>query len=845
MTEIYGIYNGQGITETTFNHLSSEEKNKVLTGEVLQTALQGKKEAKIIINAKEYDLTTEQGKLALGDYLISCGFSYTEVTNLIDNPMGLTQEKLNDIQTRLNTNEAEAAQKKGRANNVLIMDADRYAKLEPFKEQEHLENPFEKNVKTNYPQADYPDLYKKDGSINEKKVWKQVQNDLFFEVYTGKTEKQRIAELTAQGKSEEEAKKSIDAQNKAFLKQLETAERYQNEGKPIDEATQKFLDCKDGAKDFTSQMKKFKENIDKCYERINNAIDKMNSWDWNKDLNEEQREKIRKAVADYNFAQESNGGTSIDMFDENGNLKDKNLLYQFVMDHITGTDAQVNKSAKKGNFFQKIFKKENKEFTEKRAARELGLEKKDIEKMGFDWENQINWGTVVIDGLKGGAVATLLALPTRTSKTSTDSDTATAHAEATAIADAQATASATAVADTGEIVIDADVPYEGAVDYQVNGETVMEIPYGGVTDFFMKLPGKIVENTVTNTVSNTVVATATDTATATADAQATATTSAVLPAAIIGTITASINSMINQGVNGQEKDIFNNNLYYTLSKKGSSRQLQSGDDVATYCGLNPGSSEFKMARDIANYYFDDKGTFHSQEFLTDWHYNGGYDSKYLNSQEAAVWLQKLKERGPIKTFKPDNQVSGVFNETPGQSYSISGVTAKDLGGLARQGATGTHSADTIYDFAEGLTGEVIVEMKDDQTPINFNSPDIIRGFDHSNEYNQMHEYKYEKLTSDEIAQAKRDGKLPANLAENAVIYRLASVTDHSNNEKSIISRHEELFQLDKVETNATNNQISSYGYRLVQTNGFAGYNRSAINSLGTINKKITRLNSGQ
>lgn len=90
----------------------------------------------------------------------------------------------------------------------------------------------------------------------------------------------------------------------------------------------------------------------------------MNDWDWNKDLNASQRDKIKKAVENYGIDQNMPNLYN-DMFDENGNLKNKNMLYQFVMDRVTGTDAQVNKSAKRVDFLQKFSKNKMKNIQKK------------------------------------------------------------------------------------------------------------------------------------------------------------------------------------------------------------------------------------------------------------------------------------------------------------------------------------------------------------------------------------------------------------------------------------------------------------------------------------------------
>lgn len=835
-SEIFGLYNGQAITKTAYNHLSETERAQVVTGDALQTALQGKKEMKITINGTKYDLSTQAGKNALGDFLVKNGYEFSEVMSMLENPLGIDMGK---IKEKLDIHDADPANKKGRADNVLLLDADRYAKVEPFSEQPTLpENQFFNSLKETFPKEKYPKLYKKDGSLNEGKAWKELEKEALFEGFYGKSRKDRIAELIAQGKSQESAEAVVNAQNAQILKVEENIERKRMQDSSYEptEEEQKILDARTGAHDLIKNMKTLKKNVDKSTKRINNAIDKMNSWDWNKDLNKDQQERIRNAVLTYSKDQarainpNASEAEQLEIynaiFDENGNVpkEKKNAFYQFMMDYVVGTDGQVNKSAKKGNFFQKLFQKRNMEGTEKRASRELGMDKKDIEKMGFDWEGQINWGKALLDGIPAGALGAVFGAAL--SRSDASSDSATAHAEAKI--DAQD--------------ISGETPYSGSVDYMVNGEVVMQIPYNGVVKCLHHIPGAF----------------ASDSQTATAFSEAKV--SAVLPSALIATGAAVLNSAVDQGINGNEADVFNNNLYQVLSTKGDVALAQDPDDptgntpidipsgVAKRAGLKPGTAEFRLASDIVKYYIDDKGEFHKTEFLTDWQYNGGYDSKYLNKEEAAMWLNNLKERGPIKSNTPNNQVTGNISVTGPLAYSINAFTGKDQGGLARTGATGTHASNTTYDFAEGLSGEVITSMKDPNASVT-EQPDIIRGFDHSNQYGDVHEYRYEQLTSGEIEEAKRQGQLPRNLASDAVIYKLVSVVDHAHTDAdgkpiSIKSNHVELFQLESTEQNVNDN-VTSNAFRLIQPKGFAGYNRSAILSIGTINELITRLNGGQ
>ena len=827
--QIFGIYKGQAITEATYNHLSDAEKSQVLTGEALQEALRGKNEMKITINGTEYDLSTEAGKTNFTVYLAQHGYAADEIIALLDNPLGID---MNKIKEKLDINDANPANRHGRADNVLLLDIDRYAKVEPFTPQPKVpENQFLEELKQMFPKAKYPKLYKKDGSLNERKAWKELEKELLFEGFYGKSRQDRIAELVTQGQSQESAETVVDAQNAQILRVEENIERKraQDPSYQPTEEEQRILNARTGAHDLIKHMKKFKKNVDNSTKRINNAIQKMNNWHWT-DLKKDQQDKIRNAVLAYSkdqaLAVNPNASETEQLamynaiFDEVGNVPDekKNAFYQFMMDYVVGTDGQVNKSAKKGNFFQKLFQKRNMEGTEKRASRELGLDKKDIENMGFDWEGQINWGKALLDGLPAGALGAVFGAAL--SNSDSDSNSATAHAEARV--DAQDI--------TGE------TPYSGSVDYMVNGEVVMQIPYNGVVQCLHHIPGAF----------------ASDSQTATAFSEAKI--SAVLPSALIATGAAVLNSAIDQGINGNEADVFRGNLSQILQTKGQDSLTQKPGDpqaehssnyipenVALLAGIKPGTDEFTLACKIVEYYVDDKGKFHKTEFLTDWQYNGGYDSKYLNKEEAAVWLNDLKKRGPIKA--PDNQVVGNINIVDPQAYRINAFTGKDQGGLERPGATRTHSPNTTYDFAEGLSGEVLTGMKDPNAEVT-QQPDIIRGFDHSNQYNDMHEYRYEKLTQAEIDAAKRQGQLPRNLASDAVIYKLVSVVDHAHNGISIKANNVELFQLEATVQNVNGNETSN-AFRLIQPPGFAGYNRSAILSIGTINELITRLNGGQ
>lgn len=832
--QIFAIYNGQAITELAYNNLSTAERAQAITGDDLQTALQGKKEMKVTINGTEYDLSTESGKINFTVYLAQHGYNAGEITALLDNPLGID---MNKIKEKLDTHDANSANRQGRADNVLLLDADRYAKVEPFSEQPTLpENQFFNALTEMFPKDKYPKLYKKDGSLNEGKAWKELEKETLFEGFYGKSRKDRVAELVAQGQSEENAQIIVNAQNAQILKVEENIQRKkaQDTGYQPTEEEQRILNARTGAHDLIKNMRTFKKNVDKSTKRINNAIQKMNNWHWS-NLKKDQQDKIRNAVLAYSKDQAlaiNPNATETEqlaiyntIFDENGSVPDdkKNAFYQFMMDYVVGTDGQVNKSAKKGNFFQKLFQKRNMEGTEKRASRELSLDKKDIENMGFDWDGQINWGKALLDGVPAGVLGGVFGAAL--SHRDTDSDSATARAEAKV--DAQN--------------VSEKNPYSGSVDYMVNGEVVMQIPYNGVVECLHHIPGAFASDTQT------------------ANANAEAKVSAILPSALIATGAAVLNSAIDQGINGNEADIFQGNLSQILQTKGQETLTQKPgeptaehsssyipENVATLAGVKPNTPEFQLACEIVKYYIDEDGQFHKTEFLTDWQYNGGYDSKYLNKEEAAVWLNNLKERGPIKLNKPNNQVTGNMNVQDPLAYSTNAFTGKDQGGLARAGATGTHAPTTTYDFAEGLNGEVLAQMKDPNATVT-KQPDIIRGFDHSNQYKDVHEYRYEKLTSAEIAQAKRDGKLPNNLADDAVIYKLVSVVDHNHQDNgrpmSIMSDHDEFFQLEDTEQ-SVNGQVTSNAFRLIQPRGFAGHNQSAIYSIGTINELITKLNGG-
>lgn len=826
--------------------------NKQLTSETLQKGLSNSSgPATIIINGKEYAdyKNNEAVRLDLAVVLGSKGFTSEQVNKILDS------EDAEQVQKMLKEgidafDETHATE--NRKDNVLLMDKDRYAKIDNFEKQEKLpENTVQDSFKKQFPQDDYPDLYKKDGSINERKAWNQFEDEVMFEAISGKSKADRIAELMQQGKSEAEAKKDVMAQNESFLKQEAIAQQKLNAGEELDEQAQKFIDARNGAHDFKKDAKQFSKNVQKVTERINNAIEKMNEWDWNKDLNNDQKEKIRNAVNKYNADQVANGGTPIDMFDENGNVpqEKKNLLYQFIMDQVTGTDAQVNKSAKKGNFFQKLFTKRNIEFSEKKASRDLGLNKKDIEKMGFDWENQISLGKTLLDGVGPAFLGAVFGAAVGKSDSAFDTDTQSDSQTATAKIDPQ--------------TISSSHSYSGAVDYMVNGEVVMQIPYSGVIDCVQEIAGKVVNKTAT--------------ATATATAAASASVSAVLPAALIAGTTAMINSAVNQGINGQEKDIYNGNLYQVLSTKGEA-SLQNPDDVAKLSGLDPdkNTEEYNLARDIASYYFDEDGkTFHKQEFLADWQYNGGYNSKYLNTQEAAMWLQKLKERGPIKSNKINNNV--IVSIPPevlkaiafdisgnGDLYPLQGSQAFRIDTYEGIGSDG-EARDTVkmsnrgvnpeiteaqqkanvnknraqYVVASAPDGRIAVEPGitdvDGVTINNFEQPKTITMNDVTN--GKKHIYKYELVDTETALK-----QWPSLKNEQGPFYKLVGVTDE--NGKAIVNpnKKDEVFSLNLVQpepviqrmTDETGKlvdvEIHRFEYNLYQNKNHPGSNNSSIDN---------------
>lgn len=752
---------------------------------------------------------------------------------------GFTDEQIDDILAEKDPAKVQAKLKAGldadgekNKSGTLVLDKDRYAKLEPFKEEKHLENSPEKALKDRFSKEEYPDLYNKKGELKTNKAWKEFENQTFIaSKFGGKSEKARIEEFVAQGKSEAEAKKNVKAQNESILKQEELVQNKKLNGETLTEAEQEFVDLREGAHDVAKSTKKFSKNVEKVTERINEAIDKMNKWDWNKDLNASQREKIKTAVETYGISQKMPNLYN-DMFDESGNLKNKNMLYQFVMDRVTGTDAQVNKSAKKGGFFAKIFKKQNEEYTEKAASRDLGLNKKDIENMGFAWENQINWGKVMTDGvgpaLLGAAFGAAVADKSHDSKT--------AEANAVATVDGQ--------------TIKESKTYSGAVDYKVNGETVMQIPYDGVVDFVKEIAGK----TVTDHDAKT--------------ALATASVSAVLPAAIIAGTTAMVHSMYDQGVNGQEKDIFRGHLLDTIQT--SKAELKTPDHVLKACGMKEtkNNQQYQLAKEILSYYYDEKGTLHTTELEADWKYNAGYKSKYLNMEEGAMWLDQLKKKGPIRsinnkvkvTIPPevmrqivyDIQGNGDLAPITGtqvirvDDYEAKGAEAEardyrtmDRNKVARDITNEAQLANVDknraqYVVANAPAGEKIqVQPRVIDGQNDYNTPSVITMTDVTN--GVKHTFTYELVTN--------ASQYPSLANETGPFYKLIGAEDAQGNSILNKTSHDEIFKLNLIKNdpevrnvqdengNPVDVEIRRNDYNLVQPNeNYPGFGTSSVNN---------------
>ena len=603
------IQNGT-ISESDYNRI------KDLTQEQLIEAISGaNKQKTITIDGETFELSSTSTKLVA--HLARLGYSDEEIAQFM--------EKSPDEMKLSLATKKQQAKYNNRSNQMLLLDADRYAKLDNFEKQEKITDNTTSKLTEYFPQDKYPELYKKNGTIKERKAWKVFEDENFLNMYYAK----KLDGLPEEQKTQlaDILKKDPDKLLEQLKKDEKRVQSKLNSGYSLDQLSdeeQEIYNARKAAHAFKKDTKKFSHNVDKSVERINNAIEKMNTWDWSM-LNKTQQNKIvseyRRYMNDQNNA-DPNGTQIEDIFDESGNLKEgkKNHLYQFVADYVTGTDAQVNKSKKKGNFFQKIFSKRNKEGTEKWAARELGLNKKDIEKMGFDWENQIGIGQLLADTLPATAAGALFGLAVSSKDSASDSKTATA------------------TASTPAQNINEDIPYKGYLGYFVNGELVQNLPYEGVVNFTKSIPGVFSSESQT------------------ANAAAEAKTSAVLPSMMITTGIAALNSLYRQGTEAQEKDIFNNRILQYLT----THEVSSPDDIIEKTGIKAGSDEEKIAREITKYYFDENGKFDSKTFATDWQYNSGYNSDYLNKSEAYVWLDQLVKNGGPK--RPD--VNVIVNAGP-------------------------------------------------------------------------------------------------------------------------------------------------------------------------------------
>ena len=774
-------------------------------------------------------------------YLARNGFNDDQIDEI------LAEKDPEKVQAKLKAGlDAHGEKKK---SGTLVLDKDRYAKLQPFKEEKPLENSPKKALKNRFSKEEYPDLYNKKGELKTNKAWKEFENQRFIELKFGdKSEKARIQEFVDQGMLLAQAKKNVKAQNESILKQEKFAQNKKLNGETLTEAEQEFVTLRERAHDDAKNIKKFSKNVEKVTERINEAIDKMNKWDWNKDLNASQKEKIRKAVKNYEVDQNIPNLYN-NMFDESGNLKNekKNMLYQFVMDRVTGTDAQVNKSAKKGGFFAKIFKKQNEEYTEKAASRDLGLNKKDIENMGFAWENQINWGKVMTDGVAPALLGAAFGAAVADKDRGFATDSKTANANAVATVDGQ--------------TIRESKPYSGSVDYKVNGETVMQIPYDGVVDFVKEIAGKTV--------------TATDSQTAVANASATASVSAVLPAAIIAGTTAMVHSMYDQGVNGQEKDIFRGHLIRTIQTSTSKTELKTPDDVLKACGMknSKNNQQYQLAREILSYYYDEKGTLHTTELEADWKYNAGYKSEYLNMEEGAMWLDQLKKKGRIRSVDnkvkvtiPPEVINAIYHDIQGNGdlYNSNGEVTKidgynAVGSSAEARDTKTMNRNKVNPketLAEQLQKQptnkaqyavsyvdkakhpdtVKINAKPQVNPDgskNFLQPEEITFVDSTN--GKLHTYTF-KLVTD-------TSKYPKLSHEQGPFYQVISGVDEQG--KNILNpkKHVEIFRLNAEQQVAKemrfqddkgaliNAQILHYDYNMIQdSENYPGYGVSMVNN---------------
>lgn len=822
---------------------NKEQKTAVDKGGSVFNKIEGAKGPSVTVTDNEgHEITFDNytsGK-DFDRYLARNGFSNAEIDEI------LAEKDPEKVQAKLKAGlDAHGEKKK---SGTLVLDKDRYAKLEPFKEEKPLENSPKKALEDRFSREEYPDLYNKKGELKTNKAWKEFENQTFIAAkFGGKSEKARIKEFVDQGMPLDQAKKNVKAQNESILKQEKFAQNKKLNGETLTEAEQEFVDLREGAHDVAKSTKKFSKNVEKVTERINEAIDKMNKWDWNKDLNASQRDKIKKAVKNYGIDQNMPNLYN-DMFDESGDLKNKNMLYQFVMDRVTGTDAQVNKSAKKGGFFAKIFKKQNEEYTEKAASRELGLNKKDIENMGFAWENQINWGKVMTDGVAPALLGAAFGAAVADKDRGFATDSKTANANAVATVDGQ--------------TIRESKPYSGSVDYKVNGETVMQIPYDGVVDFVKEIAGKTV--------------TATDSQTAVANASATASVSAVLPAAIIAGTTAMVHSMYDQGVNGQEKDIFRGHLLDTISRRDE--ELKTPEDILRACGMkeSKNNQQYRLARDILSYYYDDKNQLHTIELEADWHYNAGYNSKYLNMEEGAMWLDQLKKKGRIRSVDnkvkvtiPPEVINAIFHDIQGNGnlYNSNGDViridaygANDaFGSSAEARDTKTMNRNKVNpketleeqlqkqptNKAQYAVSYVDKEKHPDTVKINatpqvnsdgsrnFLQPEEITFVDSTN--GKLHTYKF-KLVTD-------TSKYPKLSHEQGPFYQVISGVDAQGNNILNPKKHVEIFRLDakqhvakemEVQDNKgalINAKILYYDYNMIQdSENYPGYGVSMVNN---------------
>ena len=107
-------------------------------------------------------------------------------------------------------------------------------------------------------------------------------------------------------------------------------------------------------------------------------------------------------------------------------------------------------------------------------------------------------------------------------------------------------------------------------------------------------------------------------------------------------------------------------------------------------------------------------------------------------------------------------------------------------------------------------------------PDDLNAPEILDGYDNtSNAGKGSHNFKYKKLTENEVRQFKSEGKIPNNA--NGVFYILNSVLDANNNNANIKANNVEIYQLKQKPTyEALGNGDVGFKYYLEQPKGFAG-----------------------